>query len=335
MNVIGVAIIGCGRWGQNLISVFSQLSCAQVVACCNQSNRARLNQLSGQYPHMETTQSLGAVWTNPKVDAIVVATPDHNHFEIARQGLEAGKHVFVEKPLASSLANAQELVTLAEARGKVLMTGHILQFHPAVQWIKRRMGTASMSPVSMLSTRVEFGIVRASADLLWSSAVHDVSIIQYLLESEPEEICAVEASINNKGLRDILFVNLLFPGHVVGHIYAAFAGPSRERRLVVHTMREIIVFDGLLGSLELLSRRAPDARVESGTREYDRQFDKARIVEIPPGQQPLMVECQHFLDCIRTGGTPLSGGQNALAVMRTLERIERALKGRPSGDLSK
>jgi UDP-2-acetamido-3-amino-2,3-dideoxy-glucuronate N-acetyltransferase len=324
--MISIAVIGCGRWGQNLIRVFGDLQDAHLIACCNKSNDEGLRQLKVRYPNIETTHKVPDVLASPRVDAIVIATPDQTHFEFAKQALDAGKHVFVEKPLALSLGQAKELVDLADSRSRVLMTGHILQYHPAIRWIKERLVTEFTSPVSVLSRRVEFGIARGGGDLLWSSAIHDVSVIQYLLQDEPEGICGAGASLNNEGAYDVLFINLLFRGGVVGHIYAGFAGPHRERRLVLHTMREIIVLDGLTGSLELFTRQARLANAEAGMREYNKQFDKGRRLEIPNAPEPLKLECQHFLDCIKTNQTPLSGGEDALAVIRTLDRIERALQ---------
>lgn len=325
IEMVEVAIIGCGRWGQNLIRIFNGLSGAKVIACCNKSNYDRLNEIRDRYPSIETTQNTGDIWTSPRIGAVVVATPDHTHFYIAREALEAGKHVFVEKPLALSLAQAEELVGLAEAQDKILMTGHIMQYHWVVRWIKERIETGRIHPLSILATRVEFGIGRADADLLWSSAIHDVSVIQYLLGKEPKEISVAEASINDEGMRDILFINLLFDGQVIAHIYAGFAGPYRERKLIVHTTQEIVVFDELTGSLDLLSRKAFLTNIQSDKREYSRQFDGGHRVEIQDTQEPLLVECQHFLDCIKTNRTPLSGGRNTLAVIRTLDHIERAL----------
>jgi predicted dehydrogenase len=255
----------------------------------------------------------------------VVATPDQNHFCIVREALEAGNHVFVEKPLALSLAQAEELVSLAEARDKILMTGHIMQYHWAVRWIKERIETGCIHPRSVLATRVEFGIARADTDLLWSSAIHDVSVIQYLLGKEPRKIDAAEASISDEGMRDILFITMTFDGGVIVHIYAGFAGPYRERKLIIHAMQEIVSFDGLSESLNLLTRKSSLDNVQSHKREYGRQFDGAHRMEIQETEEPLLVECQHFLDCIKTNKTPLSGGRNSLAVIRTLDRIERAL----------
>jgi len=323
---IGVGIIGCGRWGQNLIRVFNQLSEASVIICCNKSNHDRLDKLQSAYPHIETTQEVNDVLINSRVDAVAVATPDQTHFDIGRQALRAGKHVFIEKPLALSLLQAKDLIDLAESRGRILMTGHIMQYHPAIQWTRQRLAAGQANPVSILSTRVEFGIAKADADLLWSSVIHDVSMIQYILGSEPEQVYAVGASLNDDRLRDILFVNLIFPGGVVGHIYAGFAGPYRERRLILHANSEIVVFDGLTGSLKLFARRASKSGAESGIREYEKQFEAGRSIDLADMQEPLVVECRHFLECVKTNMIPLSGGENALAVMRTLGKIEKVLR---------
>lgn len=294
-----------------------------MVVCCNKENRERLAQMGAQYPDVSTAQNISKVWKDPRVDAVVVATPDDTHFEIAKQGLASGKHVFVEKPLALSLEETLELVRFAEARGKILMAGHILVYHPAVQWIKERISGALIKPVSVLSTRVEFGIARADADLLWSSVVHDISVMQYVFGVEPKEIHAIGMSLATGDPHDTLFINLLFPGGVVGHVHAGFAGPYRERRLVMHASNHIVVFDGLTGTLDVFSRARPN--VPTGKREYDKQFDGGVRVELMQSKDPLTVECEHFLDCIRRSTVPLSGGEGALGVARTLDRIAKQL----------
>ena len=320
---IAIAVIGCGRWGRNLVRTFHSLPGARVVACCNKENRERLAQMGAQYPNISTTQNVADILEDPKIDAIVVATPDETHFEIAKLGLTSGKHVFVEKPLALSLEETLELVGYAEAQDKILMAGHILVYHPAVQWIKERIAGGLMNPVSVLSTRVEFGIARADADLLWSSVVHDISVIQFVLGAEPKEMHAIGTSLALGGPHDTLFINLLFPGAVVGHVHAGFAGPYRERRLVVHATNHIAVLDGFTGTLDVFSRVRPN--VSASKREYDKEFDGGVRVELMRSKDPLTVECEHFLDCIRQKMVPLSGGEGAVAVARTLDRIAKQI----------
>jgi predicted dehydrogenase len=178
--------------------------------------------------------------------------------------------------------------------------------------------------VSILSTRIEFGTAKVDSDLLWSTVVHDVSIVQYLLGNEPRKICAVGASLNEEKLKDIIFINLIFPSNVIGHISAGFAGPYRDRRLVLHTTQETIVFDGLNGNLELFTRKTSEANAAYGIREYEKQFGAGQKIELNK-EEPLKVEGQHFIDCIKMNQAPQSGGENALAVMRTLDKIEKTL----------
>jgi predicted dehydrogenase len=293
------------------------------LVCCNKENRERLVQVRTQYPDVSTTQDVSEIWEDARIDAVVVATPDETHFEIAKQGLASGKHVFVEKPLALSLEETLELVRFAEAQGTILMAGHILMYQPAIQWIKERISGGLISPVSVLSTRVEFGIARADADLLWSSVVHDISVMQFVLGAEPKEIHAIGTSLATEGPHDTLFINLLFPGGVVGHVHAGFAGPYRERRLVVHGINHIAVVDGFTGTLDVFSRARPN--VSAGKREYGKEFDGGGRVELMRSKDPLTVECEHFLDCIKQKVVPLSGGEGALGVARTLDRIAKQL----------
>jgi len=325
-NLIRIAVIGCGRWGSNHIRIFNELPETQLVICCDR-DKNRLDDLKIQYPHIEVTSDLKKVLTNQKVDAVIVATtPDETHFEIGKKVLRARKHAFIEKPLALSLKQAKELIDLAKAENKVLMTGHIYQYHPAIQRIKDYIQTREITPVSILSTRIESGIPanREDANLLWASAIHDVSIIQYLLGKEPQKVSAIQSSLNTKKMGDILFINLIFPNKVIGHIQAGFAGPYKERKLVIHSPQKILVFDGLTEILEVFSHQDFKRKVRLGSREYDKKFKKIQRIDFKD-EQPLKIECQHFLDCINKNRIPLSGGKNVLKVFRTLSRINNKL----------
>ena len=325
-NLIRIAVIGCGRWGSNHARIFNELPGMQLVICCDR-DKNRLNDLKAQYPHIDVTSDLRKVLASPKVDAVIVATtPDETHFKIGKEVLKAGKHAFIEKPLALSLKQAKELIDLAKVKNKVLMTGHIYQYHPAIKKIKDYIQTKEITPVSILSTRIESGIPanREDANLLWASAIHDVSIIQYFLEKEPQKVSAIQNSLNTKKMGDILFINLIFPNKIIGHIQAGFAGPYRERKLVIHSPQKIIVFDGLTEVLEIFSYKNFKKKARIGSREYDKKFKKTQQINFK-GKQPLSIECQHFLDCINNNKTPLSGGENVLKVFRTLSRINNKL----------
>ncbi len=324
--MINVAVVGCGRWGRNLVRVFASLEGARLAACCNSRDAGRLDELRSLYPGVETTQDFARVLDDPGVDAVVLATPDPTHFEMGRRALVSGKHLFVEKPMALSLAEAEELVELAEARGRVLMTGYVMLYHPAVRWLKGEIEAGSITPRSVLSTRVDFGVGRADADLLWSSAIHDVSIVQHLLDAEPEEVHAVGSSLGG-GAADTLFANLAFPGGAVAHVWAGFAGPARERRLVLHSEQAVVSFDGVTGGLKVFRRAGGGA---AGGRDYDRQFAEDAGAAPAPGE-PLGLECRDFIDAITNNGSALAGGRKALAVIRTLDRLERALQRGPAG----
>lgn len=324
---IRVAVVGCGRWGRNHVRIFNGLSGSEMAFCCDR-NRKRLGEIKSSYPHLKLTGDLKEVLSDAEIDAVVVATaPDNTHFVIGKKVLEANKHLFVEKPLALSLKQAEVLVQLARTKGKVLMTGHTYQYHPAIQKIKKLIQSGKTRPVSILSTRIELGLPpnRADADLLWSSAVHDVSIIQELLEAEPKKIAALQGSLGSKKLGDVLFVNLLFPSDIIAHIQAGFAGPFKERKLIIHSPQKIIVFDGITESLEVFSAKRPKAKARVSLRGYGQKFEKTEQISFKK-ENPLKTECQHFLDCINKNKTPLSGGKNALKVMRTLERISKSLR---------
>jgi len=319
--MIGIGVVGCGRWGQNLIRTFAGLSGAKLLACCGHRDEQKLAMVRARHPDVATTQDFNELLSNAEIDAVVIASPDETHFELASRALDAGKHVFVEKPIALDLTEAETLLQKAERGRKVLMTGYVMLYHPAVRWIKRQVDAGIMRPTAVMSTRVDFGIAR-DADLMWSSAIHDVAIIQHLLDQEPEEMQAVYASIGRPGVADMAFANFVFRDGAIGHIRVSFAGPSRERRLVLHAREAIVSFDGTTNAVELYKRNEESRGGEVPSRGYDKLFIREDAVPIE-GAEPLQLECQDFVESIASERIPVAGGRRALGVIRTLDRLKR------------
>lgn len=324
--MINVAVIGCGKWGTNLIRVFYELSDSNLVACCNLSNEERLNRIKGQYPRIQATQNLDSILSNKNITAVVVATPDETHFDIGMKALKANKHTFIEKPLAISFQQALELVKAADRGGKILMAGHIMQYHPAIKKIKAKIQQSKLK--SIQSTRLDLGGIKPNSNIVWSNIVHDVSIIDYLLECAPQTVSAIGTYFSEIRLYDLIFVNLRFPNGVIANIHSSFVNPSKERTLIIHSDDEIITFDGVTEGLKTYSKE--DGYANNIERQnYEHLFSNGKELFVDNGE-PLKMECQHFLDCIRNGITPLSGGENALRVMKILEDIEKSLNQKNS-----
>jgi UDP-2-acetamido-3-amino-2,3-dideoxy-glucuronate N-acetyltransferase len=330
--MINVAVIGCGRWGTNLIRVFNELSDSNLVACCNLSNEGRLNRIKEQYPRIKVTQNLNSILSDQNINAVVVAAPDETHFDMGMKALNASKHTFIEKPLAMSYQQALELVRAADRKGKILMAGHIMQYHPAIKKIKARILPGKLK--SIQSTRLDSGGIKPNSNIVWSSIVHDVAIIDYLLECTPQTVSATGTCLSENKKYDLISVNLRFPNGMIANIYSSFVNPSKERKLNILCEDEIITFDGIVGELKTYSKE--NGNLGNIKRQnYEQLFGKGKELFVD-NEEPLKMECQHFLDCISNSITPLSGGEKVLRVMKILEDIERSLSQKNSaGSLSK
>jgi UDP-2-acetamido-3-amino-2,3-dideoxy-glucuronate N-acetyltransferase len=325
---INVAVIGCGKWGTNLIRVFHELSDSNLVACCNLSNEGRLCKLKEQYPRIKVTQNLDNILDDQNITAVVIATPDNTHFDIGMKALKANKHTFVEKPLATSFQQTLELVKVAKKKGKVLMVGHIMQYHPAIKKIKERILNSKLK--SIQSTRLDLGGIKPNGNNVWSSIIHDVSIIHYLLECAPQTVSAIGTCLNDVKFCDIIFVNLSFPNRVIANIYYSSINPSKERKLIIHCDEEIMTFDNITERLVTYSKENVCANIIEG-QNYGYLFSEGKELIIDRGE-PLKIECQDFLDSINDSTTPLSSCEKVLGVMKILETIEKSIQSENFSD---
>lgn len=230
-SAIKTAVIGCGYWGKNLVRNFERLSDLRI--CCDVSDSVRTS-IATAYPHVPVTAKYEAVLDDPDVDALVLATPAPAHARMAIDALRSGKHVFVEKPLALSSDDAEAVVAMAEETGRVLMVGHLLLYHPAVDLIKDMLDTGQLGDVLYLYTqRVNLGKIRSDENALWSLAPHDMSIVLYLMGEEPSEIEASGQAFLQNGIEDVVFVTLRFPSGRIAHVHVSWLDPHKERRLTV------------------------------------------------------------------------------------------------------
>jgi len=260
-----------------------------------------------------------------ELDAVVLATPVPSHAALAVRALEAGKHCFVEKPLATNVADAQMAVDAAARAGRILMVGHLLEYHPAVARLKELVDGDELGELFYLyGNRVNLGKLRADENALWSLGAHDVSVVLHLIDEDPVECTAHGRSFVRSGVEDVVFCYLRFPSGVVAHLHLSWLDPHKERRLTVVGARRMATFD--------------DMRLEGKLTVWDKGFDEdardwgeyvARSGEsFSPrigNVEPLRVECEHFVDCIRTGVTPRSDGLSGLRVVRVLEALRESL----------
>jgi predicted dehydrogenase len=321
--VTRLGVVGLGYWGPNLARNFDRLPEAELAWICDASEEA-VERWTPSFPDARTSTELDELLADPSLDAVVVATPVATHAELALRVLEAGKHCFVEKPVAQSPAEAEQV---ADAAGdRVLMVGHLLEYHPGVERLKQLIDSGDLGEIRYVySNRLNLGVLRTSENALWSLGAHDVSVILRLAGEEPLECRAVGESYMREGIEDVVFAYLRFPSGLAAHMHLSWLDPHKERRFTVVGSRRMATFD--------------DMELERKLTVYDKGFDEdfssygeyiARSGDIHSyavsNEEPLLIECRHFLDCVRNGAEPRSGAESGLAVVRVLEALQQSLE---------
>jgi predicted dehydrogenase len=323
---VRVGVVGLGYWGPNLARNLAAIAGCELTWLCDASEPARAR-LSGTYPGARTSADVQDLLEDPELDAVVLATPVPTHSELAIRVARAGKHCFVEKPLATTAAEAQLAVDAAARAGTTLMVGHLLEYHPAVHRLRELLDRDELGELYYVyGNRLNLGKLRADENALWSLGAHDVSVVLALIGEEPVECLAHGSSFVRDGIEDVVFCYLRFDSGAVAHLHLSWLDPHKERRLTVVGSKRMATFD--------------DMQIEGKLTVYDKGFDEdvrswgeyiARSGDIYspriPNVEPLRLECEHFIECIRTGQTPRSDGNSGLRVVRVLERLQQSLSG--------
>lgn len=327
--MVRIGVIGCGYWGPNLIRNFSHLKGSQVLVCSD-LGEDRLNHMRSLYPQIETTTDYRRILGRKDVDAVVVATPPETHERLSVEALRAGKHVFVEKPLALSASEGTRMVDEANKAGRVLMVGHTFVYTAAVNKIKEVIASGELGEIFYISTtRVNLGIFQENINVVWDLAPHDVSILNYILDAAPESV-ATQASCNiRKNIEDVAFLTLRYPGDVLAHVHVSWLNPNKIRSTTVVGSKKMLVYDDV-SALEKI--RIYDKGV-TVTPHYD-TFGEFQLsyrygdILIPrlDDAEPLKVACQHFVDCVEKGTAPRSSGVHGLNVVRVLEAAVESIR---------
>lgn len=326
--MVNTAVVGTGYWGKNLVRNFYNLPDANLRYCCDLKPE-KLKALKAQYPGIKTTQDAQEVFSTKEIEAVIICTPAHTHYQLAREALLQGKNVYVEKPMTLEVGQAEELVDLAEKQGLILMVGHLMMYHPGVEKLKELIEQGELGEIYYLySLRVNLGIIRPDENALWSFAPHDFSIIFYLLEQEPATISARGECYLMEEVPDVVFVNLHFPDKKMAQIQLSWLDPRKVRRMTVVGSRKMVVFDDVepTEKIKIFDKGVDKAPQYSNYAEYLtlREGDiYIPRLEIP---EPLQLECQHFLDCIKQNRSPRSDGRNGLQIVRFLEAAQRSMK---------
>lgn len=316
---VQVAVVGCGYWGKNLVRVFHSLGALRSVCDSTPEGLATSRKIAPDVPAASDFESL---LSDQLLDGIVIATPAESHHRLAHAAMEAGKHVFVEKPLALHYREGLQLARLARARRRILMVGHILEYHPAVTELQRRIAAGELGAIQYVySNRLNLGKIRREENILWSFAPHDIAVMLRLVGQRPFEVSATGGSYLQPNIADVTVTNLLFDRGVRGHVFVSWLHPYKEQRLVVIGSSRMAVFD--------------DVSKDSKLTIYDQGIDWIDGQPVPrkkegevialPDAEPLRLEAEHFLDCIRDGRAPLTDGRSALQVLEVLEAAQRSL----------
>ena len=313
-----VAVVGCGHWGRNLVRNFRELG---ALAAVHDPEPSTARSMAEQ--HGVPAYSSADLLAEGSITAVAIAAPAAMHYSLASQALAAGKHVFVEKPLALELPEAEELCSLAAAGGRTLMVGHLLQYHPAFLKLKDMVRRGELGRLQYLySNRLNLGRVRREENILWSFAPHDISMILSLVGDEPDEVSAVGAAYLHKTIADLTTTHLSFPGGEQAHIYVSWLHPFKEQKLVLVGDRAMAVFDD--GQPWATKLRLYPHRID--WRDGKPQAAKADAVAVPLDEaEPLRLECRHFLDCIAKRERPRTDGPEGLRVLRVLQAAQRSM----------
>jgi len=311
-----VAVVGCGYWGKNLVRNFRELGALRMVCDAAEAGRKLAVEMA---PHAKVVADVDEV-LNALVEGVVIATPAETHYKLARQALLAGKDVLVEKPLALTYEQGAELVKLAERQGRILMVGHVLEYHPGIVRLLELVRSGELGKVRYIySNRLSLGKVRREENILWSFAPHDIAIILRLMGQMPFQVVACGGSYVQPNIADVTVTNLLFDNGVRAHIFVSWLHPFKEQRLVVIGSRKMASFDDVAKRLVLY-----DQRVD--LREGEPIPVKGNGEEVPFAKdEPLRLECQAFLTAMETREPPLTDGTSGLRVLKVLQAAQRSL----------
>src|SRR5436309_1073685 len=315
---INVAVVGIGYWGKNLVRNFHELG-ALAMLC--DGERSVEERCGNEYKSVRFCADFSVVLSDPSISAIALATPATTHYEMAKAALEAGKDVFVEKPLAIDVKQGEDLVNLAAAQHRVLMVGHILRYHPAIVKLQELIQDGALGQINYLySNRLNIGKIRTEENILWSFAPHDISVMLSLLNETPNRVTCQGGAYLNHHIFDVTLSLFEFQSGVQAHIFVSWLHPVKEQRLVVVGTEKMAVFDDTAEHKLILYPH----RVEWRNRVPTAVKAKGEIVDLD-NREPLRAECQHFLDCVGSRTSPLSDGAEGLRVLRVLDACQRSL----------
>jgi predicted dehydrogenase len=322
--VIRIGVVGLGYWGPNLARNFAAIAGCELAWCCDASESARAR-WAPAFPTARFTADLDDLLNDPDLDAVVLATPVPSHGPLAERVLRAGKHCMVEKPLAYTVEDAERAVAAAATADRILMVGHLLVYHPGVEMLKDIAGSGELGDIHYIySHRLNLGKLRSDENALWSLGAHDISVVLHLAGEDPDMVEARGEAYTRSGVEDLVFSFLRFPSGVAAHLHMSWLDPHKTRSFTIVGSRKMATFDDME-----LERKVTiyDKGFDEDTRSYGEYITRSGDIHSPriSNREPLRIECEHFVDCIREGKQPRSDGEAGLRVVRVLAELQANL----------
>lgn len=324
--MIRMGTVGLGAWGWNVTRNFAELKGCRVSACFDQDAQKR-DAATSNWPGIHAVDSFEKLLRHD-IDAVAIASPAVTHYEFAKLALLSGRDVFVEKPFTLNVRHAEELLELAEKRNRILMVGHLLEYHPVVHRLRDLIQSGELGPIYYIySQRVNLGRIRGDENALWSFAPHDISQILFLLGKEPTNVSARGQSYIQDGIEDVVFLSLFFDNRIMAHIHLSWLDPHKVRRTTIVGQKKMAVFDDAESTekLRIYDNHAEMPPARSYGEAIQVRFGDILIPRVEM-TEPLRLECKHFVECVRDRATPVSDGHDGLRVIRIIEAAQRSME---------
>lgn len=330
MKEIKLGVIGCGYWGPNLIRNFNDNYHTDVQYACD-LNKERLQRIKIKYPHIKTTTDYRELLKNGNIHAIAIATPVLTHYKFAKESLEAGKHVLVEKPLAASVKEAEKLVNLALKKGLILFVDHTFIYTGAIKRIKKFVSSGDLGDMYYFdSVRVNLGLFQNDTNVIWDLAPHDFSIMDFLLKEKPVSVSASGSSHAIGGMQDMAYITIRFSGSMIAHFHVNWMSPVKIRRIILGGNKKMLLYDDMDPAEKIKIYDKGIELSKANRKSVYQSLIQYRIGDmfapVVDSSEALQVEVAHFADCIRNNTKPLTDGESGLRIVRLLEAADRSLK---------
>jgi predicted dehydrogenase len=326
--MVGVGVVGCGYWGPNLVRNFFETRKCELIAVCD-NNPENLKKISEKFPSLPLVDSYDLFLKNNKLDAVCIATPVSAHFEMTKKALEAGKHVFVEKPLTGDSESSRELVELAKKKSLILMVGHVFVYNPAVRKIREMMANGEIGVPRVIScVRTSLGPrVRTDVNILWDYAIHEAYIFPYILSRKPVAVSATASSFLQEGIEDWVQFSIRFEGDVYANGYVSWCDPQKRRNMTIVGSEKMLYYDDLAEKKLVLFNRG--YKQIKGTDKFGNVnlelFDMGESYPTVGSEETLRLEVEHFIDCIKAGKVSQSSGEEGVQTIMLLEKMQESI----------